>query len=230
LPLPQYGLQRRDTDLLSTRLETLRSIGMSENFECGGVLVPDGDGWRRTCFVEERGLGESLKDVMYADGKRPLQLTIDHVIPKSQGGENGPTHLAHLYCQAVQGGSIGGPIIAATFTSEHQSKACAARNKIHGNPATPESCAEAGRIGGKRRVELHGPVGTPESARLGGLASAAALTPEQRSERSRRGAKIKAALQTPEQRRRHGKFLAHCRHHRDKGVIKEGCEFCEAGN
>jgi hypothetical protein len=82
---------------------------------CPGVLVPSHvrkrDGkvvyWRRTCFVEERGLRDELEDVVYRDGKRPLQLTVDHVWPRSVWPDRTETHLAHLYCQAVQGGSIG---------------------------------------------------------------------------------------------------------------------------
>ena len=52
-------------------------------FECGGVLVPDGDGWRRTCFVDERELAESLADVVWKCGRGPLQISQDHSWPES---------------------------------------------------------------------------------------------------------------------------------------------------
>ncbi len=75
--------------------------------ECGGVLVPDGDGWRRTCFVEERGLASALAYVIWKDGRHPLQMTNDHYLPVSHWPESKRLHKAHLYCQCVQGRQIG---------------------------------------------------------------------------------------------------------------------------
>jgi hypothetical protein len=71
--------------------------------KCGGVLVPKGDGWRRVCFVEERGLATSLAIVVYQNGTRPLQMSSDHYLPKSVWPEDGRLHDVHYYCQLVQG-------------------------------------------------------------------------------------------------------------------------------
>ena len=86
--------------------------------ECGGVLVPDGDGWRRTCFVEERGLVLALADVVYADGRRPLQITSDHYFPVSRWPSSARLHTAHLYCQMVQGRRIGNQARLGTKMSD----------------------------------------------------------------------------------------------------------------
>ena len=74
--------------------------------ECGGVLVPDGDDWRRTCFVEERCLASTLAGVIYRNGARPLKMSSDHYLPKSVWPEDGRLHDVHYYCQLVQGGLI----------------------------------------------------------------------------------------------------------------------------
>jgi hypothetical protein len=65
--------------------------------KCGGVLIPDGT---RHCFVQERGQHPSGRSF----NNRELSLSVDHVIPRSQGGAGGPTHLVHYYDQCVQGG------------------------------------------------------------------------------------------------------------------------------
>jgi hypothetical protein len=59
---------------------------------CGGVLIPDGT---RHCYVEERGItGPPWR----------LVFELDHITPLSMGGaKDGPTHMAHFYCQRVQG-------------------------------------------------------------------------------------------------------------------------------
>src|ERR1017187_6096018 len=84
-------------------------------FACGGVLVPDGDGWRRTCFVVEGGLTETLADVIYRSGKHPLQPSEDHYWPLSNWPGSTRMHTVHHYCQHVQGGLIRvagcGPIV-----------------------------------------------------------------------------------------------------------------------
>jgi hypothetical protein len=73
---------------------------------CGGVLVPAGGSWRRTCFVEERGLAGALAVITYADFTCPLQVSSDHYLPKSVWPEDGRLHNVHLYCQKVQGRQI----------------------------------------------------------------------------------------------------------------------------
>src|ERR1017187_3740066 len=74
--------------------------------ECGGVLVPDGDNWRRTCFVEERSNEAELASIIYADGTRPLQPSGDHYWPLSNWPDSVRMHTVHLYCQHVQAGMI----------------------------------------------------------------------------------------------------------------------------
>lgn len=83
--------------------------------KCGGVLVPDGYGWRRACFVDERGLATALADVIWQDGKRPLQPSEDHYWPESHWPGSTRMHTVHLYCQAVQGGLIAGPMLAEWY-------------------------------------------------------------------------------------------------------------------
>jgi hypothetical protein len=83
--------------------------GVKLEEECGGVLVPlkGPVPVRRVCFVDEHGQnrkqGRPFND-------RELRLEVDHMMPVSWGGKDGPTHLAHYYCQRVQAGSIGGLI------------------------------------------------------------------------------------------------------------------------
>src|ERR1017187_5733475 len=99
---------------------------------CGGVLVPAYMRagrvvyWRRTCFVEERGLAEVLADVVWADSHRPLQPSEDHYLPSKDWPDSTRMHIVHLYCQKVQGNQIGSAMVGREVSYGTRAKLSAA--------------------------------------------------------------------------------------------------------
>ena len=169
---------------------------------CGGVLVPAYMRagrvvyWRRTCFVEERGIAAVLAGVVYANGARPLQTSQDHYLPSSRWPEDGRLHDVHLYCQNVQGGKI-------RFTQ-----------------LTPEQHSQRGRAGAAAS-----PFTTEQRVR-GGRAAVAARTSEQRSRLSSGGGRALAASLTAEQRSQLSYTRNHIRWHINREVVNGRCDLC----
>ena len=117
---------------------------------CGGVMIADGT---RHCFVAE---GYATRELTSWD----LQLTVDHIIPRSMGGaEDGPTHLAHMYCQCVQGGFNCIALHGSSYPLD--GRGGSRRHALHGS--TFQGTREDNVRGGKRRAELHGSPGYPEN-------------------------------------------------------------------
>ena len=164
---------------------------------CKGVLVPDGT---RHCFVEERGLGRRNEFRLGGNkgkgrGKgvyEPLRPSIDHWIPKSQGGtdDSDNLHVVHDYDQCVQGAMFGN---ASSYWTSNKKKEHARMMRDARNPekitenaikgyfkrnATAEQLSAWGKVGGKSL--------TPEQRSAAGRASQAARTPEEKSELGRR--------------------------------------------
>jgi hypothetical protein len=118
--------------------------------KCGGVQVLDGT---RHCFVEERGLGTR------AFGEGQLRASEDHYVPKSMGGSDSPDnlHLAHFYCQAVQGG-----FLAPNKTSEQYAKMGRAGGLAYKSlvTATPEGRARGHETSKRLGVGIYGSAAT----------------------------------------------------------------------
>jgi hypothetical protein len=172
---------------------------------CGGVLVPDGTGGhRRTCFVEERGLGRRDEFRPFRGEYEPLSPSTDHFTPKSHGGTDDPSnlHVVHYLDQLVQGGLLSTGGMAAM---------------------TPEERAATGRKGGR--------VGGARVRDLG--LGIFAMTPEEKAARSRNGGRVAGArardgrygifAMGPAAASRKAN---HVQHHVNRGRINPDCAHC----
>lgn len=189
---------------------------------CAGVLVPDGEGHRRVCFVQERAEHHTGRPFT----ERELRPSVDHFIPLSMGGLNewSNLHIVHKYDQNVQGGSFGGRVAGKMngwpkMSHEHHVKA----GQAGAAALTPEQRSAAGRAAGLANVES------------GSLARARTfMTPEKweaaRQKGGKRAAEVNLAsgqlmrvnVALTRERRSQGGKTTHDAEHRAKPSYSEG--------
>jgi hypothetical protein len=89
------------------------------------------------------------------------------------------------------------------------------RNKMYGNPATPESCAKGGRIGA---IKI-----SKETRVRNGLAAVKKGNLTRTSEQQAAAGRISGLKKSKEELNR----MAHIRWHSNLGLVKEGCALCQ---
>ena len=172
---------------------------------CEGVWLPDGT---VRCFVEEFRYTSD-----YA-------LSVDHIIPQSQGGTDDPANLheVHLGCQNRQGGYIGGQRAVELGVGWHAPGARSRGGKI------------GGKIGGKRTAELgvgaHAPGAASRAGKRAVGLGVGIHAPGMQSRGGRRTAELGVGIHAPGAKSRGSKTANHNRWHVNRGITSPGCELC----